>query len=102
MRSGASRDGVAAEPASELAFIMGTSSCAMAVTREAAFVDGVWGPYRDSLLPGYWLLEGGQSAYGAGLDFLVSLHPAHAAHSARYEAAMRARNRLLSDRKSVV
>ncbi|KHJ55290.1 ribulokinase [Aureimonas altamirensis] len=76
---GASRDGVAAEPASELAFIMGTSSCAMAVTREAAFVDGVWGPYRDSLLPGYWLLEGGQSAYGAGLDFLVSLHPAHAA-----------------------
>ena len=25
------------------------------------------------------LLEGGQSAYGAGLDFLVSLHPAHAA-----------------------
>lgn len=27
----------------------------------------------------------------------LALHPAHAAHSARYDAAMRARNRLLSD-----
>lgn len=27
----------------------------------------------------------------------LALHPAHAAHSARYEAAMRARNRLLTD-----
>jgi len=27
----------------------------------------------------------------------LALHPAHAAHSARYEAAMRARNRLLND-----
>nr|BAT27805.1 L-ribulokinase [Aureimonas frigidaquae] len=73
---GSSRSGQASDPASELAFIMGTSSCAMAVTHDAAFVDGVWGPYKDSLLPGYWLLEGGQSAYGAALDFLVSLHPA--------------------------
>jgi D-ribulokinase len=70
-------DGSAAEPSAELALIMGTSSCAMAVTREAVFVDGVWGPYRDSLLPGYWLLEGGQSAYGAALDYLVALHPAY-------------------------
>ncbi|KAA0971631.1 FGGY-family carbohydrate kinase [Aureimonas fodinaquatilis] len=67
------------DPSAELAFIMGTSSCAMAVTRQPAFVDGVWGPYYDSLLPDYWLLEGGQSAYGAGLDYLVSLHPASAA-----------------------
>ncbi|HEX2017582.1 MAG TPA: FGGY-family carbohydrate kinase, partial [Aurantimonas sp.] len=70
-------DGSAAEPSAELALIMGTSSCAMAVTREAVFVDGVWGPYKDSLLPGYWLLEGGQSAYGAALDYLVALHPAY-------------------------
>ena len=72
-------DGTVAEPSAELALIMGTSSCAMAVTRDVAFVDGVWGPYRDSLLPGYWLLEGGQSAYGAALDYLVALHPAFAA-----------------------
>ncbi|MBB4003590.1 FGGY-family carbohydrate kinase [Aurantimonas endophytica] len=75
-------DGSAAEPSAELALIMGTSSCAMAVTRDVAFVDGVWGPYKDSLLPGYWLLEGGQSAYGAALDYLVALHPAFAAAKA--------------------
>ena len=75
-------DGSAAEPSAELALIMGTSSCAMAVTPDVAFVDGVWGPYKDSLLPGYWLLEGGQSAYGAALDYLVALHPAFAAAKA--------------------
>ncbi|GGD16694.1 FGGY-family carbohydrate kinase [Aureimonas glaciei] len=68
-----------ADPAAQLAMIMGTSSCAMALTPQAAFVDGVWGPYFGALLPDYWLLEGGQSAYGAGLDYLVGLHPAAAA-----------------------
>ena len=29
----------------------------------------------------------------------LALHPAHAAHSARYDAAMRARNRLLTDQR---
>ncbi|WP_102959082.1 FGGY-family carbohydrate kinase [Mangrovicella endophytica] len=73
----------------ELAFIMGTSSCAMALTREPAFVNGVWGPYYDSLLPGQWLLEGGQSAYGAALDALVALHPAReAAKQAADEAGL--------------
>jgi D-ribulokinase len=73
---GASAEGSAPDPAAQMALIMGTSSCAMAVTHEPAFVDGVWGPYRDALLPGHWLLEGGQSAHGAALDHLVSMHPA--------------------------
>ena len=68
--------GDASDPQRELAFIMGTSSCTMALTREPAFVDGVWGPYFGAMLPGYWLLEGGQSAYGAALDHLVATHPA--------------------------
>lgn len=71
--------GEPADPASQMAMIMGTSSCAMMLTPEPAFVDGVWGPYFGAMLPGYWLLEGGQSAYGAGLDYLVGLHPAAAA-----------------------
>ncbi|KQT64028.1 MULTISPECIES: FGGY-family carbohydrate kinase [unclassified Aureimonas] len=75
----AGADGSAADPASELALIMGTSLCSMALTREPVFVDGVWGPYFGAMLPGYWLLEGGQSAYGAALDHLIALHPAHAA-----------------------
>ncbi|KAB0681876.1 FGGY-family carbohydrate kinase [Aureimonas leprariae] len=74
---GASRpNGHAEDPSGELAMIMGTSSCAMALTRDAAFVDGVWGPYHGAMLPGYWLLEGGQSAYGAALDYVVAMHPA--------------------------
>ena len=43
---------------------------------EAVFVPGVWGPYRDVLLPGYWLAEGGQSATGELLKFIIETHPA--------------------------
>ena len=73
---GLSPEGQVSDPTRELAFIMGTSSCTMALTREPAFVDGVWGPYFGAMLPGYWLLEGGQSAFGAALDHLVATHPA--------------------------
>ncbi|WP_061933952.1 FGGY-family carbohydrate kinase [Aureimonas sp. AU22] len=59
----------------DLALIMGTSACAMAVTADATFVEGVWGPYFGAMLPGAWLLEGGQSGYGAALDHLVGSHP---------------------------
>jgi D-ribulokinase len=73
--------------AGELALILGTSACAMAVTAEATFVDGVWGPYFGAMLPGAWLLEGGQSAYGAALDRLVALHPAFPAAEAEARSA---------------
>ena len=75
------------DPTAELAFIMGTSSCTMTLTREPAFVDGVWGPYLGAMIPGYWLLEGGQSAYGAALDHVVSLHPAYPAAEKAAQAA---------------
>lgn len=71
-------DGRAGDPLSELSLIMGTSACVMALTRDPVFVPGVWGPYNRALLPGTWLLEGGQSAYGAALDHLIALHPAFA------------------------
>ncbi|GGD86835.1 ribulokinase [Aureimonas endophytica] len=82
-------DGSVTEPSREVAFIMGTSSCVMAVTREPAFVNGVWGPYFAAMLPGYWLLEGGQSAFGAALDAIVAMHPAFpAAREAAREAGV--------------
>lgn len=61
---------------SALALIGGTSSCHMAVSEEARFVPGVWGPYFSAMVPGLWLTEGGQSATGALLDFTLQSHPA--------------------------
>lgn len=59
-----------------LALICGTSSCHMAIAREPRFVPGVWGPYFEAMLPGFWLNEAGQSATGAALDHLIKMHPA--------------------------
>lgn len=54
-----------------LALIGGTSSCHMAVSPEARFVDGIWGPYYSAMVPGMWLTEGGQSATGSLVDLVV-------------------------------
>lgn len=64
---------------SRIAYVFGTSACIMATTREPTFVQGVWGPYFSAMVPGLWLNEAGQSAAGAALDQLLSLHPAAAA-----------------------
>jgi D-ribulokinase len=74
----ASRGADLADPRRRLALILGTSSCCMAVSDEARFVDGVWGPYFSALTPGQWLTEGGQSAFGAAIDQLMGAHPAFA------------------------
>jgi len=58
--------------------ICGTSTCHMAVHKDALFVEGVWGPYYSAMVPGYWLNEGGQSATGKLIDYLIDCHPATA------------------------
>jgi D-ribulokinase len=68
------------------AYIMGTSACIMASTKEPRFVPGVWGPYFSGMIPGLWLNEGGQSAAGAGIDHLMRAHPAHAEAAAAAKA----------------
>jgi FGGY-family pentulose kinase len=60
-----------------LAYIIGTSACIMATTVEPCFVPGVWGPYYQGMVPGFWLNEGGQSAAGAAVDHLLRSHPAN-------------------------
>ncbi len=69
--------GSGGDPTTSLAYVFGTSSCTMTTTREPVFVPGVWGPYYSAMVPGAWLNEGGQSAAGAAIDHLVTLHPAY-------------------------
>src|SRR5213076_2769365 len=64
----------AADLETRIALIGGTSSCHMAVSREARFVPGVWGPYFSAMVPGMWLSEGGQSATGALVDHVIAIH----------------------------
>jgi len=61
-----------------MAYVFGTSACTMTTTTDPAFVPGVWGPYFQAMVPGFWLNEGGQSAAGAAVDHLVRMHPASA------------------------
>ena len=84
-----------------LAYIMGTSACIMATTREPCFVPGVWGPYYSGMVPGFWLNEGGQSAAGAAIDHLVRSHPAYdetvaAAHAVGMEVLEFLERRIVS------
>lgn len=58
-----------------LAYVFGTSSCTMTTTVAPVFVPGVWGPYFSAMVPGTWLNEGGQSAAGAAIEQLLSMHP---------------------------
>ena len=60
-----------------LAAVAGTSTCHLAMSKEPVFVDGVWGPYRDVLLPEFWMAEGGQSATGELLKHVLETHPAY-------------------------
>jgi FGGY-family pentulose kinase len=64
-----------------LVLIGGTSSCHMALSPRARFIRGVWGPYYSTMVPGFWLTEGGQSATGALID--------HCIDSSRHAPALR-------------
>lgn len=59
-----------------LAAVAGTSTCHVAMSPKPVFVPGVWGPYRDVLIPDSWMAEGGQSATGELLKHVVETHPA--------------------------
>jgi FGGY-family pentulose kinase len=54
-----------------LALIGGTSSCHMATSSTPRFVPGVWGPYYGAMIPNMWLNEGGQSATGSLMDYVI-------------------------------
>ena len=55
----------------------GTSTCHMLLSASPVLVPGVWGPFWSAVLPGSWLMEGGQSSSGGLLDHVITSHPAH-------------------------
>ncbi|TQB71853.1 hypothetical protein MPDQ_007227 [Monascus purpureus] len=59
-----------------LAAVAGTSTCHLVMSPNPVFVPGVWGPYRDTILAGCWMAEGGQSATGQLLQHILDNHPA--------------------------
>lgn len=59
-----------------LAAVAGTSTCHLVMSKDAVFVPGVWGPYRDVLIPNQWMAEGGQSTTGQLLHHVINNHPA--------------------------
>jgi len=54
-----------------LALIGGTSSCHMVCSTKPRFIPGVWGPYYNAMIPEMWLNEGGQSATGSLIDYVI-------------------------------
>ncbi|KAH8074935.1 hypothetical protein BXZ70DRAFT_1056364 [Cristinia sonorae] len=60
-----------------LAAVAGTSTCHIVQSASGIFVNGVWGPYKDAVFPGWWMNEGGQSATGQLIDFMIKTHPAY-------------------------
>eukprot|EP00898_Chlorokybus_atmophyticus_P000484 jgi/Chlat1/1436/Chrsp12S08678 len=60
-----------------VAVTAGSSTCVMLSTREEVFAPGVWGPCFKSMVPGLWVLEGGESATGLLLDYVLKSHPAN-------------------------
>lgn len=91
----------AAEWRRRVSIISGTSACHLAVSQEPLFIRtssfrphstssarklpngyllkaGVWGPYKDALVPGLWLNEGGESAVGSLVEYIVTTYAARA------------------------
>lgn len=76
MASGVAKNDVS-QAFGRLAAVAGTSTCHLAMSKDPIFVNGVWGPYRDVLLPDMWMAEGGQSATGELLKHVIETHPAY-------------------------
>jgi len=66
-----SAEGIEGDFPGRMVVIAGTSACHMSLSKEPVMVDGVWGPYKDAMVPGYYLNEAGQSIAGKFLDHML-------------------------------
>jgi FGGY-family pentulose kinase len=61
--------GLGAVGAGDLAMVMGSSTCHLAMSAEGVFGSGMLGCYPDAVVEGLYTLEGGQTATGSILDW---------------------------------
>jgi FGGY-family pentulose kinase len=66
----------------DLALILGSSTCHMAQSPTPVFAN-IWGPYPDALVEGMFTLEGGQTATGSIIQWLVERFGTDAAAQAK-------------------
>lgn len=59
----------------KLAIISGTSACLMSSSSNKFLIPGIWGPYSNVMVPGFWLHESGITACGNLLDSALETHP---------------------------
>lgn len=57
--------GLGAVESGDMALIMGSSTCHMALSPIPVFGSGVWGPFDEAIIPNNWVLEGGQTSTGS-------------------------------------
>lgn len=65
------------KPEEILVLVSGTSSCFMASSNGPNYIDGIWGPYYEAMVPGLFLNEAGQSLCGKLIDHVIETHPAY-------------------------
>jgi FGGY-family pentulose kinase len=68
--------------AGDLALILGSSTCHMAQSKVPVFAN-IWGPYPDCLVEGMFTLEGGQTATGSIIQWVVEHFGGEAAANAK-------------------
>ena len=55
----------------ETGIVMGSSFVHLALVERPVFQDGIWGPYKDTLVPGTYCLEGGQVSASSIVKWFV-------------------------------
>jgi ribulose kinase len=57
--------------AGEIGVVMGTSFVQLALVDSPSFGGGIWGPYKDAVVPGKYCLEGGQVSAGSIIKWFI-------------------------------
>jgi FGGY-family pentulose kinase len=64
--------GVNALQQGQMALIIGTSTCHLALCNEPHYIPAIWGPFEGAILPDMWLIETGQTSTGSILEWFRS------------------------------